>query len=156
MPLPSERGYNWGALTKQQVGKYAEYFIKMEFLLHGFEVYTTEVDEKGIDFVARRSTGSFYFVQTKSIRYPSGQYIFFPKNKFKLDKSLIAAVLVFREGHPPEMYLIPSLSWKKTDELLRDRDYEGKKSSPEWGLNITEKNLGLLSKYAFEAIVKTL
>jgi hypothetical protein len=55
-----ERGmqrYDWARLNKLQVGKYAEYFVKMEFTMIGFEVYTTEVDYRCIDFVARWPTG---------------------------------------------------------------------------------------------------
>jgi hypothetical protein len=45
--------YHWSELTKLQVGRYAEYFVKMVFTLHGFDVYSAEVDDKGIDFVVR-------------------------------------------------------------------------------------------------------
>ncbi len=33
----------WGGLTKQRVGAYAEYFVKMELTRYGFQVYGTEV-----------------------------------------------------------------------------------------------------------------
>ena len=61
--------YQWSALNTQQVGAYAEYFVKMELTMYGFEVYTTEVDDHGIDFVARRYGGPFIEVQVKSLRY---------------------------------------------------------------------------------------
>ena len=60
--------YNWSCLNKQQIGTYAEYFVKMELTMYGFQVYTTEVDDRGIDFVARYERGPFYQVQVKSIR----------------------------------------------------------------------------------------
>jgi hypothetical protein len=53
----------WSRLTKLQVGKYAEYYVKMEFALLGFDVYTAEVDDKGIDFVIRREPDRYYDVQ---------------------------------------------------------------------------------------------
>jgi hypothetical protein len=34
--------YDWARLNPLQVGRYAEYFTKMEFTLYGFEVYTSE------------------------------------------------------------------------------------------------------------------
>jgi len=40
----------WSKLSTLQLGRYAEYFVKMEFTLHGFDVYSAEVDDKGIDF----------------------------------------------------------------------------------------------------------
>jgi hypothetical protein len=51
------KDYNWGSLTTLQLGKYAEYFVKMEFVQHGFDVYSVEVDERGIDFVIRDDAG---------------------------------------------------------------------------------------------------
>ena len=44
--------YQWSRLSPLQVGRYAEYFVKMEFTLHGFAVYSAEVDDKGIDVVS--------------------------------------------------------------------------------------------------------
>jgi hypothetical protein len=60
--------YRWSLLTNLQIGKYAEYFVKMEFTLHRFDVYTSEVDDKGIDFIVcddRRER--YYDVQVKSV-----------------------------------------------------------------------------------------
>ena len=45
--------YIWSSLNALQIGKYAEYYAKMEFTLYGFDVFTSEVDDKGIDFVAK-------------------------------------------------------------------------------------------------------
>jgi hypothetical protein len=38
-----------------QLGRYAEYLAKMEFMLHGSDVFSSEVDDHGIDFVVRTS-----------------------------------------------------------------------------------------------------
>ena len=46
--------HRWSELSRLQLGRYAEYFVKMEFTLHGFDVYSAEVDDKGIDFVIRK------------------------------------------------------------------------------------------------------
>jgi len=146
--------YEWSCLNKLQIGKYAEYFVKMEFTQHGFDVYSSEVDDRGIDFVVRKEPVSYYDVQVKSVR--DRGYIFFPKCNFILRKNLFAAIVIFLESQPPQIYLIPSEAWKKPDALLRDREYVGKKSEPEWGVNISKKNMLLLSKYAFEDVVKTL
>lgn len=106
-----------------QIGKYAEYFVKMEFTQHGFDVYSSEVDDRGIDFVVRKEPASYYDVQTKSVR-ESG-YAFFPKHNFILRSNLFAAIVVFVEFQPPQIYLVPSLAWKKPGALLRDREYIG-------------------------------
>jgi hypothetical protein len=40
----------------------------MDFTLYGFEVYSSEVDDRGIDFVVRSASGRYYDVQVKSVR----------------------------------------------------------------------------------------
>lgn len=150
--------YAWNNLNGLQIGKYAEYFVKMEFTQFGFDVYSSEVDDRGIDFVVRKeqpnNMTNYYDVQVKSVR-ESG-YIFFPKDKFNLRKNLLAAIAIFNEGKAPNLYLIPSLSWQQINACLVSHDYIGKKSDPEWGVNISKRNLPLLEKYAFENIVKSL
>ena len=147
--------YKWSALNKQQVGKYTEYFVKMELTMFGFEVYTTEVDDRGIDFVARHRGGPFIEVQVKSLR-ESG-YVFLEKSKCELRDSLYVALGLLLEGNPPELFLIPSRVWETPNSLFVSRDY-GKelKSAPEWGLNLSKKNLPLLEPYRFETAVTKL
>jgi len=148
----------WSELNGLQIGKYAEYFVKMEFTQYGFDVYSSEVDDRGIDFVVRKeqpnNMANYFDVQVKSVR-ESG-YIFFPKDKFNLRKNLIAAIVVFPEGEAPKLYLIPSLAWQKPNALLVGHDYIGKKSDPEWGVNISKKNLPLLDNFAFPNIMEKL
>ncbi|HET7150653.1 MAG TPA: hypothetical protein VFI60_04530 [Candidatus Acidoferrum sp.] len=67
--------HKWSTLNKLQVGKYTEYFVKMELTMYGFEVYTTEVDDRCIDFIARRPGGPFIEVQVKSFRESGYVYI---------------------------------------------------------------------------------
>ena len=44
----------WSNLNHLQLGKYSEYLVIMEFTRYGFDVYSAEVDDKGIDFVVRK------------------------------------------------------------------------------------------------------
>ncbi len=150
--------YSWGELNHLQVGKYAEYFVKMEFTQHGFDVYSSEVDDRGIDFVVRKERpnkmSDYYDIQVKSVRETG--YVFFPKEKFNLRDNLLAAAVIFPESEAPQLYLIPSMAWKRPDALLVDHEYVGKKSDPEWGLNISKKNMPLLERFAFHETVKKL
>ena len=112
--------YQWNKLNKQQVGTYAEYFVKMEFTMYGFQVYSTEVDDRGIDFVAKYGTGPFIQVQVKSVR--TANYVFMQKDKFNLSDEMYLALCLFNNGTPPDLYLIPSLEWKKTNDIFVDRN----------------------------------
>jgi len=146
--------YDWSRLTHLQVGRYAEYFTKMEFTLYGFDVYTAEVDEHGIDFVIRTTDHRYYDVQVKSLR--SLGYIFFPKHHFEPRPNLLAAVVLLLPSHAPELYLIPSTRWLESDGVFVERLYEGLKSRPEWGLNLSKRNLHVLDEFVFDRFVRQL
>lgn len=116
--------------------------------MYGFDVYSSEVADRGIDFVIRRKPDSYYDIQVKSVR--GLNYIFFPKEKFPLRSNLIAAIVLFTENETPKIFLIPSFEWKFPNTLLVDHEYTAKKSKPEWGLNLSLKNISILEKYNFE------
>ena len=146
--MTSHSNHDWSKLNHLQVGRYAEYFVKMAFTQAGLDVYTTEVDDKGIDFVVRRDASTHFDVQVKSVR---GQnYIFLEKKKFALAENLWAAVVILLDGEAPQLYLVPATAWLTPNSLLVSRDYEGKKSKPEWGINISAKNWPLLDAFSFE------
>jgi hypothetical protein len=44
---------DWTKLNSLQLGNYAEYLAKMEFASYGCDVYTSEVDGHGIDFIVK-------------------------------------------------------------------------------------------------------
>ena len=146
--------YSWKKLNRQQVGAFSEYFVKMELTMLGFQVYSTEVDDRGIDFVTRYEQGPFVAIQVKSVREKG--YVFMQKEKFQLSSNLYLALAILKEGVEPLLYLIPSLAWKRPNALLVDRDYIGKKSKPEWGVNISYKNMELLNEYLFAKTVTQL
>jgi hypothetical protein len=143
--------YDWARLNPLQVGRYAEYFTKMEFTLYGYEVYTSEVDDRCVDFVVRREGGQFFDVQVKSLR--GYGYIFIQKSKFPISPHRLVAALVFHPNREPELYLIPMTAWLVPNELLVSRDYEGLKSQPEWGINISRKNQPLLDTFRFDNVI---
>ena len=147
--------YNWNRLSTLQVGKYAEYYVKMEFTLFGFEVYTTEVDDHSVDFVAKKGEGKYYEIQVKSVRTLT-QYMFIQKDKFPMSDNRIVAFVYLEVGKPPKLYLIPLTEWKVGNPILANRDYEGKKSKPEWGINLSRKNIELLNQYSFEKVILNL
>lgn len=122
--------------------------------MYGFQVYETEVDDRGIDFIARYEDGPFIEVQVKSLR--SLGYVFAQKEKFALRGNLFMAVALFSEGASPDLYLVPATAWQTPDQLLVGRDYEGLKSKPEWGLNVSQKNMAALERYRFDQIVDSL
>ncbi|PND57705.1 hypothetical protein CRM90_12080 [Mycobacterium sp. ENV421] len=75
-------------------------------------------------------------VQVKSVH--PGSYVFMRKSTFALKPWVAVGVVVFNKDHEiwPSLYLIPATSWLTPVSPLVDRDYEGKKSAPEYGLNL--------------------
>ncbi|MDO9231656.1 MAG: DUF4365 domain-containing protein [bacterium] len=130
---------NWSKLSHLQLGKYGEYFAKMEFTKAGFDVYTSEVDDKGIDFVIRKNESEHYDIQVKSVR--NYNYVFMRKEVFALRKNFLLALVLFEEGEQSTLCLVPSLEWeRKQEKFFSENDYENKKSRPEWGLKINKNN----------------
>jgi len=149
--------YDWSSLSKLRLGRYAEYFVKMEFTRLGFDVYTAEVDDKGIDFVIR-STGNRYFdVQVKSARR-SG-LITLPRSKFEPRENLLAAIVLFINGQPPELFLIPSMDWKqqRADILVHyvRRHKEKEKAFDEYQIQLGKRSREELRKrYRFADVAE--
>jgi len=142
--------FSWSSLNKTQLGRYAEYLVKMEFVLCGFDVFTSEVDDHGIDLVVRTKTGNHYDIQVKSFRHGPGKstpYVFIQKQKFKIHPSLFLALVQFVSGQTPTLYLVPSCVENGPNRLFESRDYgENRKSMPEWGLTFSKKKLERLAE----------
>jgi hypothetical protein len=149
---------SWSRLNHLQLGKYGEQFAKMAFLSHGCDIYSSEVNDHGIDFVMKSKAGAYYDIQVKSCQSTTN-YMFAQKDKFNIEQeNLYLVLIIFKDDHLPKIFLIPACAWKKENDLLRNRPYgnEGQTSKPEWGINISNKNMHLLGEYLFEKIIDTL
>ena len=138
-----------------QLGRYAEYFAKMEFASYGLEVYTTEVDDHGVDFIVKDKNGRFCEIQVKSLRGKG--YVFMPKSKFDIsNKNLYLTLLIFEHGKLPDIFLIPSQAWEVPNDVFVDRKYDkpGQTSKPEYGINFSRRNYEILEIFNFEESVK--
>ena len=142
----------WSKLNHLQLGKYAEYYAKMEFASYGFEVYSSEVDDHGVDFVVKvPGTAKFFEVQVKSVR--DYGYVFISKSKMPvLTSHRLVCHLHFIDGQLPDVFVIPATAWDKPNAVLVDRNYDkpGQTSKPEWGISISKKNYSMLDTYKAE------
>ncbi len=143
----------WSKLSSMQIGRYGEYYAKMEFTSYGFDVYTSEVDDHGVDFIAKDGVGNYYEVQVKSIR--NDNYVFIKKNKITLDDNHLVCFIRFCDGQQPDCYVFPSTVWEKPDNhLFTSKEYEGLKSQPEYGINIRgQKNLDKMQQYKVSTVL---
>lgn len=160
-------------LSNSQLGRYAEYFVKMEFSRLGFDIYTPEVDDKGIDFILRTNSARYWEVQVKSIR-GTGLVCLRRKN-FEPGENLLAVVAVFEEGpgiFTPRLFLIPSTDFpaKPTSgseaepsvsgsllRYYRRRHIEKGKNFDEYQIYTSPPNVEMLAKkYGFEERARAL
>lgn len=149
----------WSELNRMQLGRYAEYYAKMEFTSYGADVYTSEVDDHGVDFIARDvNTGIFYEVQVKSLC--KSNYVLISESKMEIKNNRLICFLHFIDDELPEVYVIPSTAWVETnevtDKVLVHKKYDRPelKSKPEWGINYSKKNKPLLERYKAEAYLQ--
>ena len=140
----------WSRLNHLQRGRYAEYYAKMEFTSYGYEVYTSEVDDHGVDFVAKDpSSNQFLEIQVKSLM--NNGYIFISESKMPiLSDSRLICYIRFVDNEEPKIFIIPSTVWNEPNEAFVYRKYDkpGQTSESEWGINISKKNFSIIEKYS--------
>jgi hypothetical protein len=152
--------FSYSPLNHLQVGRVCEYWVKMFLTLEGLDTYTSEVDDKGIDFVVRLDAGTFLDIQVKAIRLKTSGYVFISKKNWTQDDlsrtNLFLSLVLLKDGFAPDVYLIPASVWLQPNELFCSRDYgkNGQTSLPEWGVNISIKNMTLLEKYSLPIQVR--
>ena len=150
---------DWADLGRRYTGKLgacAEYFVRIEFLSRGMDVYTPEVDDHGVDLIVRGTLG-LWEIQIKSAQYHTGS-VFLPEIHFSPKHArLCCALALFQDGRLPDLFLIPASAWAQATPLLQYYPYDkGQKSKPEYVVNFSKKNLPLLDEYAFDKIIPQL
>jgi hypothetical protein len=149
--------FEFDHLNILQVGRIGEYWVKIWLTLSGFDTYHNDVDDKGIDFILRLDNSKHIDIQVKTVRQNT-KYVFVPKKSWQneLRENLYLALVLLENNKMPIIFMIPSIDWKKPNDLLKDRNYlkEGQTSNPEWGVNLSRKNMELLNKYNMKNFVE--
>ena len=142
---------SWASLNGLQLGRFAEYHVTMALVRAGLDVYTPAIDDRGIDLVTRLGPGRYLEIQVKATR--GFNYVFLRKSVFPIDPFRYLAYVLFTGETEPTVYLIPSTAWLVPNSLFVSRDYEGRKSQPEYGLSVTKSNLAALEKYLLVSVL---
>lgn len=138
----------WSKLSKNQVGRYGEYLFQMAVVSFGYDVFSSEVDDKGIDFVLRidDKKPQYHDIQVKTARIKNN-WVFVEKSKFPIRENNHLGLVRLIENESPNLFVVPSTTWRKPNDLIWMREYAGKKSKPEYGLRLSKKNLHLLEPF---------
>ena len=141
------------SLTTQKLGAFGEHYAKMLLASYGMSIYSADVDDHGIDFVAENKSGFLKF-QVKTVREGTS-YVYMLKKIFNTaDDNLYLFLIRLIDDESPESYIIPATEWESSDtKALVYHDYAGKKSKPEYGVNISKKNMPILSKYKLKHMI---
>lgn len=143
----------WSEFNRQQLGRYGELFAIMEYMSYGFDIYTPEVDDHGVDFLAVGSDGISLAIQVKSVS--NFNYAYVQKDKIVLDEQHFVAYVRFVDGCSPKLYIIPATVWKTPNQLFVDYEYdkEGQVSKPEYGIRMAASRLPMLEEYSAEKMI---
>jgi len=139
----------WGALTKNEVGKLGTDIAQARFIAEGFEIHLPDGASVRTRFAIRRARGRLYDVRVRTCRLPRGNYTFFTKRSLELADDRLVVLVLLEDGRPARAYVIPSTAWRSPSSLLVDRDYEGLKSEPEWGIQLSGRSMALLDDFDF-------
>ena len=85
------------------------------------------------------------FVSTQRV----GGYVFWTKRRLQPSEHRFAVLVLLGDDPEPGVYLVPSLEWADASPPLTDRDYEGRKSEPEYGIEISASSLASLRRYVW-------
>ena len=142
-------------LSSNKLGTFGEYYAKMSLASYGMSIYTSEVDDHGIDFVAETGHGFLKF-QVKTIRQGTG-YVYMAKKYFDItDKNLYLLLITLTDGEHPALYVLPSALWESIFEDNKLFVYHSTYEEPEYGINLSKKNLPLIEKFRLEKMIDEL
>lgn len=145
------------------LGRIGELLMQAEFIKNGFDVFSTEVDDKGVDLVVKNEHGEYFDIQVKT---SNQTYVFMRKEVFKPRTNLYVALLILDKKENQFFILIPSLDFKNKllPTFLVDKKYEGVnkkgeklKSAPEYGIYTSNVHLDkIIERYTFSKIIGNL
>lgn len=130
----------------------------MRFLEAGLEVYTTEVDDRGIDQLVRYAPGRCLEIQVKAVR--KRNLTFVQKKHLgssdeeiteRLNCGYCMAFLLFEDGLEPEFFLIPGYAWLQPNDLLVDNPIGDRTNGPYFQLSPSRKAQPILDRYRYSA-----
>lgn len=154
-PEPSR--YQWSKLSGLQLGRYAEHWAKLRLIEAGYEVYSTEVDDRGIDLLVRIGAGRCLEIQVKAVR--NRNLTFIQKKHLggspaeierRLRSGYCMVFMLFEDGVEPEVYLIPGYAWLTPNAGIYDNAAGDRQYGPCLEIRSAKKNQPYLEPYRLD------
>ena len=135
-------------LNKIQKGSLGVAFSKMAFTLEGFEVYNSEYDDRGIDFIIRNRSGKFFSVQVKTTDERSNPFI--KEDKFQISNDFIFCAVRIIEGKPLSLYIARGSDWGKGEFKCLNYNPKGGLSGAYYEIRFSKKYQAKLTIFEFQ------
>lgn len=139
--VETSMGSNIMTLTNIELNKKAKEIVKEKF-----KEYGAKIIEKDRIFSIKTKEGKGIKVLVKSIRRPTEYVLILKKHMDARQDNFYIALVIFTGDNIPELFLIPAIAFLEPNDLLRDRP---KYKEPEFGMNVSNKNMPLLNIYKF-------
>ncbi len=146
--------YQWSKLSGLQLGRYAEHWAKLRLIEAGYEVYSTEVDDRGIDLLIRIGPGRCLEIQVKAVR--KRNLTFIQKKHLgatpaevedRLRSGYCMLFMLFADGIEPKVYLIPGYAWLTPNAGIYDNTAGDRQYGPCLEIRPAKKNEPYLEVY---------
>ena len=125
------------------------------------EFLKKQLSKNNIEYKSLKN--SFYEINLSDNKYLlkcrtyNKNYTFVTKSEIpELSDNILIALVEWQNEQPISLYLIPTAEWNTGKwNILKDRDYEGLKSEPEWGIDINQSNKYELNNFRFSKFNST-
>jgi hypothetical protein len=145
--------HQYSHLNDQKKGAVGEALARATFILVGFEVYKTEYDDRGIDFVTRKPGSRFYSVQVKASGPTVNPFIY--ASKFQLTDEFLFVAVRLVDGKEPAIYVARGSVWKSPAGCI-NYNPKGGAAGPYYEFRFNQANTAYLTSFLFAPYVKTL
>lgn len=129
-----------------RLNKYAEHFIKLEFIKFNIEIFQNESGRIGADFIIKTSKGNYYELLLKSFNIEKGSNITITKEELPAPKdNLYIAMVMITKNMECSLYLIPSII------LLKPKEYSFINYKPKetcWNINVLLETIPEITKFS--------
>jgi len=123
----------------------------MAFTLEGFEVYNSEYDDRGVDFVVRNNSSNFFLVQVKATDNTVNPFI--RESKFDAGRDFLFCAVRMVEERPLTLYLARGSDWFAEYDCLHI-NADGGALGPYYEMRFASKYNNELTQFEFANYVE--
>lgn len=139
--------YSWSELRRSDIKELGRSLVERRLEECGCRVVPDHDARSGLLVVHGLHSTTEVYVSTQRV----GGYAFWTKRRLEPAPHRFAALVLLDDGHAPALYCIPTIDWLEPSPPLTSRDYIGKASEPEYGIEINTAALPALNRYAWTA-----